>query len=69
MDIKELRQKSDKELNALVLSLRERIRALRFDASAGAVKQVHGFKEAKKTIARALTELSARARVGKPQAK
>jgi len=68
MEIVEIRQKSDKELTALVAELREKVRALRFEAASGALKQVHGFREARTTIARALTELRARAKSPKSPA-
>jgi ribosomal protein L29 len=55
MDTKELRQKSDKELSELVASLREKIRSMRFEISADALKDVRDVREAKKTLARALT--------------
>jgi len=60
MEIKELQQKSDKELAELVQSLRERLRVLRFEASADAVKNVREIREAKKTVARTLTLQKAR---------
>ena len=55
MDIKELQQKSDKELVELVQSLRERLRVLRFEASTDSVKNVREIRDAKKTVARVLT--------------
>ncbi len=55
MDIKELRQKTDKELAELVASLREQLRHFRFEIAADAVKDVRDIREAKKTLARALT--------------
>ncbi len=60
MDIKELKQKSDKELVSLDRELREKLRVLRFEDSADAVKNVREIREMKKTIARALTELKMR---------
>ena len=62
MDIKELRQKTDKELNELVATLREQLRNFRFEVAADAIKDVRDIRDAKKTIARALTILSERAK-------
>ena len=61
MEIKEIKQKSDKELLALDRELREKLLVLRFEDAAGAVKNVREIREIKKTIARALTEIKARA--------
>jgi len=65
MDIKEIRQKSDKELETLGRELGEKLRVLRFEDSADAVKNVREIRETKKTIARALTERKARAMAAK----
>jgi ribosomal protein L29 len=62
MDTKELRQKTDKEVNELVSTLREQLRHFRFETAADAMKQVREIREAKKTIARALTVAGERAR-------
>lgn len=62
MDIKELRQKTDKELTELVADLREQLRHFRFEVAADSVKDVRDIREAKKTIARALTLSSERAK-------
>ena len=61
MDTKELRQRTDKELNDLASSLRERLRSFRFDVAADSLKDVREIRDAKKTLARALTVLSERA--------
>jgi len=60
MDTKELRQKTDKELNELVASLREQLRHFRFEVAADAVKDVRDIRDAKKTLSRALTIKSER---------
>jgi ribosomal protein L29 len=60
MVLAELKQRSDKELTELVGTLRERVRVLRFDAASDAVKNVREFRDAKRTIARALTLLAQR---------
>ena len=69
MDIKEIKQKSDKELTAMDRELREKLRVLRFEDSADAVKNVREIREMKKTIARALTELKTRALAAAKQPK
>jgi ribosomal protein L29 len=60
MDIKELKQKTDKELVSLERELREKLLVLRFEDSTEAVKNVREIREIKKTIARALTEIKTR---------
>ena len=60
MKARELRQKTEKELHALLKELREKLRSLRFDLAAGKVKNVRLIKENKKTIARILTILKER---------
>ena len=49
--------------------LREKLRVLRFEDSADAVKNVREIREMKKTIARALTELKTRALAAAKQPK
>ena len=65
MDIKELKQRSDKELNELVASLREKLRGFRFDVAADSLKDVREIRDAKKTLARALTIMTERAKNAK----
>ncbi len=69
MDIKELSQKTDKELAELVLSLREQLRHFRFEVSSDAIKDVRDIRDAKKTLARALTLMTQRLNSGKKGAK
>lgn len=57
MKAKELKQKSEKELERLLLSDREKLRQLKFDLSAGKVKNVREIRKIKKDIARILTIL------------
>ena len=57
MKAKEIRQKSKKELERLVLENREKLRQLKFDLSAGKVKNVREIRKIKKDIARILTIL------------
>ena len=57
MKISEIRQKSKKELENMLLAQRERLRNLRFDLASGKVKNVREIRELKKEIARILTIL------------
>jgi len=60
MDSKELRQKSEKEIVELVDSLREKLRSFRFEVASDARKDVREIRDAKKTLARALTVMTER---------
>jgi large subunit ribosomal protein L29 len=51
----DLRKKTEKELQATLQDLREKLRNLRFDLSAGKVKNVREIRKIKKDIARILT--------------
>jgi len=55
--IQELRQKSKTELQKMLQDSRERLRQLRFDLTAGKVKNVREIRKIKKEIARILTLL------------
>lgn len=57
MKAKELRQKSQNELQKLLRDKQERQRQLRFDLSSGKVKNVREIRQIKKDIARILTVL------------
>ena len=57
MRIQELRQKSKTELQKMLQDSRERLRQLRFDLTAGKVKNVREIRKIKKEIARILTLL------------
>lgn len=57
MEAEELRQKTKEELEAHLLSLRKKMRDLRFDLKSGKVKNIHTLKETKREIARTLTIL------------
>jgi len=57
MKINELRQKSKEELEKSLQDSREKLRQLRFDLSAGKVKNVREIRRIKKEIARILTIL------------
>jgi ribosomal protein L29 len=65
MDIKELRQKTDKELADLAASLRESLRNFRFEVAADAVKNVRAIRDAKKTLSRTLLLLGEKAKAAK----
>jgi len=60
MKAKELRQKSEKELQKLLQELREKLRKLRFDLVSGKVKNVREIRQTRKDIARILTILNER---------
>lgn len=53
--IKELRQKSEKELLTLLAEEKEKLRKLRFQNSEGKLRRNHLFAEKRQTIARILT--------------
>jgi len=57
MSIKELRQKSEKELKTILLEEGENLRKLRFQNNEGKLRRNHLFKGSKKTVARILTIL------------
>ncbi len=57
MKITELKQKSKEELQKTLEDDREKLRQLRFDLSAGKVKNVREIRNVKKEIARILTLL------------
>ncbi len=64
MTIKELREKSDVELDRLLVSLRNKLRELRFKVTAKQLGGIRQIREAKKDIARILT-----LKTGRPAAK
>ncbi len=55
MKIKEIRQKSDKELKETLINLKDKLRELRFNLAGGKVKNIKEIHHTKKTIARVLT--------------
>ncbi len=57
MKIVEIRKKSKTELNNMLQSSRNKLRALRFDLASGKVKNVREVRKIKKDIARILTIL------------
>tara|TARA_Y100000310_G_scaffold33609_1_gene31777 strand:- start:1228 stop:1413 length:186 start_codon:yes stop_codon:yes gene_type:complete len=60
MKLKELRQKSVKELQDMVHNLKEKGRDLRFQLAAGKVKNVREIRRTKKNIAQISTVLQAK---------
>ena len=64
MKIKELRQKSKKELQETLISLRNKLRESRFNLAGGKVKNIKEIHQTKKQRARVLTLLNEHA---KPQ--
>ena len=61
-DYKDIQKKSDAELTSMVKDQREALREARFGAAGAASRDVKKIREAKKDIARSLTELGARKR-------
>jgi len=58
MNPKELKKKSEKDLQQLIDEKRERIRQLRFTIASGKVKNVREIRALKRDIARILTALN-----------
>ena len=58
MKINELRQKSKKELQKMLIDRREHLRNLKFDLASGKVKNVREIRGLKKEIAQILTLLT-----------
>ena len=58
MKIKDIKQKSNNDLQKLLSESRERLRQLRFDLAAGKVKNIREIRMIKKDIARILTVLN-----------
>lgn len=58
MKIRELRQKSDKELQETLNNLRNKLGELRFNLTGGKVKNIKEIHQTKKDIAKALTLLN-----------
>jgi len=58
MKIKEITQKSEKDLQKDLIEIREKLRVLKFDLSAGKVKNVREIRSIKKDIAKILTVLN-----------
>lgn len=58
MNLAELNKKSKEELKKILIDNREKLRQLRFDLSAGKVKNVREIRHLKKEIAQILTLLA-----------
>ncbi len=67
MKIKELREKSQTELEKILQDNREKLRQLRFDLVSGKVKNVREIRKIKKDIARILTLLNEQRTMSKEQ--
>lgn len=57
MKINELRQKTDKELNELLIHLRNSLREMRFNLVGGKVKNINEIHRTRRDMARILTLL------------
>lgn len=60
MEIKELKKKSESELQQLLAETREKVREFRFKDANKQLKDVRSIREAKKTAARILTLLNSK---------
>ncbi len=60
MNVKDLRDKSEKELSKLLNELKDKLRELRFQLSVGQLKKIHEVSKVRKDIARILTVLNER---------
>lgn len=70
MKIRELRQKTEKELEQNLITLRDKLRELRFNLAGGKVKNIREIRQTKQDIARILTLIKeyASPRAGQPRA-
>jgi len=55
MKIKELKQKTDKELHEMLVHLKDSLRELRFNLVGGKVKNINEIHQTRRDIARVLT--------------
>ncbi len=55
MKLREIRQKTDKELREFLINLRDKLCELRFNLAGGKVKNIREIKQTKRDIARILT--------------
>lgn len=62
MDMKELQQKSDRDLKEFVNEKRETLRDLRFKGSGSGMRDTHAIRKVRHDVARGLTELNRRNR-------
>lgn len=57
---KELREKSNEELNALIIKMKEQLLQIRFNIANGEQEKLHTINQIKKTIARSMTIINER---------
>lgn len=60
MKVKELRQKTDKELNELLNQSRQKLGQFKFDLAAKKLKNIREINQSRKQVARILTILTQR---------
>lgn len=60
MKASEIKQKSQTELQKVLLDKRDKLRQLRFDLTSGKVKNVREIREIKKDIARIITIINSK---------
>lgn len=58
MKLQDIKEKTKKELNQILIDKRENLRKLRFNLASGKVKDVREIRKVKKDIARLLTLLN-----------
>jgi ribosomal protein L29 len=64
MKMSEIQQKNDGELETFVAEKREELRKLRFGVAGSGMRNTHAFRNIRHDIARALTEVTKRSKVG-----
>ncbi len=60
MNTKELKEKNEADIVALVAEKREELRKIRFGVAGSTMRNVHAAKNLRREIAQALTELTSR---------
>jgi ribosomal protein L29 len=64
MKASEIQKKTDTDLEKLIAETREEVRTLRFNSAGSGLRDRKAIHNAKRTIARALTERTARSKSG-----
>lgn len=64
MEMSELQKKNDTDLLAFINEKREELRKIRFGASGSGMRNTRSIRDLRRVIARALTELNTRTKVG-----
>lgn len=64
MNTSDLQQKNDTELVTSITEMREELRKLRFGTAGSAMRNSHAIRNLRRDIARSLTELTKRSKVG-----